>query len=82
MTLKFDRTKDGNISIIVYTGTNSHSFSYTELIGSLMDNEIIETDYSAEITAEEKVQIESLISEIRGIVTPDLKGDEPNLFDA
>lgn len=82
MTLKFDRTKEGDISICVYDGTVSHPFSYTELIKKLMDKEIIETDYSDVIKSDEKDQIEQLISEIRRIVNPDTKIDEPNLFNA
>lgn len=70
MTLKFDRTPNGDISICIYEGTNMRQFSYIELINKLMARENIESDFSEQITDEEKKQIEELLLEIKNIVNP------------
>lgn len=70
MTLKFDRTPNGDISICIYEGTNMRPFSYIELINKLMARENIESDFSEQITDEEKKQIEELLLEIKNIVNP------------
>ena len=77
MTLKFDKTPNGDISICIYEGTNILPFSYVELIKKIMANDIIETDYSSSITEDERKQIDELITEIRGVVHPKSESDAP-----
>lgn len=70
MTLKFDRTPNGDISICIYEGTNMRPFSYIELINKLIARENIESNFSEQINDEEKKQIEELLLEIKNIVNP------------
>lgn len=81
MTLKFDKTPNGDISICIYDGTNTLPFSYVELIKKIMANDVIETDYSSLITEDEYKQIDELIAEIRDVVHPKNESDAtPSLF--
>lgn len=81
MTLKFDKTPNGDISICIYDGINTLPFSYVELIKKIMANDVIETDYSSLITEDEYKQIDELIAEIRNVMHPKSESDAtPSLF--
>lgn len=81
MTLKFDKTQTGDISICIYDGTHTIAFSYVELIKKIMANEVIETDYSSSIKEDERKQIDELLIEIKGIAFPKSgKDTSPTLF--
>lgn len=65
--MKLYFSKDGQSDIVVKmsTGTVVEEFSYVDMIKNLMlDNKFDDTEYSEDITDEEKGRIETMLSSI------------------
>lgn len=67
MNLKFSKNASRDIEVLVQDGTEQKPFSYIEMIKSLLDRECLKTEFTVEISEEEKEQIEQLIGRIRQI---------------
>lgn len=67
MNLKFSKNASRDIEVLVQDGTEQKPFSYIEMIKSLLDRESLKTEFTLEISEEEKEQIEQLIGRIRQI---------------
>lgn len=75
MKLKFQKTENGDIAAYILDDTEQLDFSYTKMIEALMDGQLIECDYSDNMSEEEKVQIESLTSDIYNKIHTDENGN-------
>ena len=80
MKLKFNKTVDGNISVVILNGTTQDVFSYVKMISALLDGEHIECEFGERITQEEQDQINSLNDAIWKKVHSEGEPGEMSLF--
>lgn len=67
MNLKFSKNATKDIEVLVQIGTNQKPFSYIDMIKSLLTGETLDTEFSEDISGDEKKQIEELIGKIKNI---------------
>ena len=67
MNLKFSKNATKDIEVLVQIGTNQKPFSYIDMIKSLLAGETLDTEFSEDISENEKKQIEELIGKIKNI---------------
>ena len=67
MNLKFSKNATKDIEVLVQIGTNQKTISYIDMIKSLLAGETLDTEYSEDISGDEKKQIEELIGKIKNI---------------
>lgn len=65
MNLKFSKNATKDIEVLVQIGTNQKPFSYIDMIKSLLAGETLDTEFSEDISGDEKKQIEELIAILR-----------------
>lgn len=64
MKLNFTKNENSDAQVSVLDGNTTKVFSYTDLIKSLLNKEIVTCDFSADYTEEEKQQVNDLINNI------------------
>lgn len=67
MNLKFSKNATKDIEVLVQIGTSQTPFSYIDMIKSLLAGETLDTEFSEDISGDEKMQIEELIGRIKNI---------------
>lgn len=67
MNLKFSKNATKDIEVLVQIGTSQTTFSYIDMIKSLLAGETLDTEFSEDISGDEKKQIEELIGKIKNI---------------
>lgn len=67
MNLKFSKNATKDIEVLVQIGTNQNHFSYIDMIKSLLAGETLDTEFSEDISMDEKKQIQELIGKIKNI---------------
>lgn len=67
MNLKFSKNATKDIEVLVQIGTDQKTFSYIDMIKSLLAGETLDTEFSEDISRDEKKQIEELIRKIKNI---------------
>lgn len=67
MNLKFSKNATKDIEVLVQIGTSQTPFSYIDMIKSLLAGETLDTEFSEDISGDEKKQIEELIGKIKNI---------------
>jgi hypothetical protein len=82
MKLYFSKDSSNEIVVKMSISTVVEEFSYVEMIKNLLlDNNFDETDFSAEITADEKGRIETMLSSINESVEEEEEGEgEGDIF--
>jgi hypothetical protein len=81
MKLYFSKDNSNEIVVKMSTSTVVEEFSYVEMIKNLLlDNNFDDTDFSAEITEEEKGRIETMLSSITESVEEEEEEDQEDLF--
>lgn len=68
MKIHFNKTADGSIEATTYNGVDNISFSYTDLISSMMKNEPVDFEFLGDFDEEEKQQVLKLKNDINSIV--------------
>lgn len=67
MNLKFSKNATKDIEVLMQIGTSQPPFSYIDMIKSLLAGETLDTEFSEDISGDEKMQIEKLIGRIKNI---------------
>lgn len=67
MNLKFSKNATKDIEVLMQIGTSQTPFSYIDMIKSLLAGETLGTEFSEDISGDEKMQIEKLIGRIKNI---------------
>lgn len=67
MNLKFSKNATKDIEVLMQIGTSQKPFSYIDMIKSLLAGETLDTEFSEDISGDEKKQIEELIGKIKNI---------------
>lgn len=67
MNLKFSKNATKDIEVLVQMGTSQTTFSYIDMIKTLLAGETLDTEFSEDISGDEKKQIEELIEKIKNI---------------
>ena len=79
MKLKFQKTDGGDIAAYILDDKEQLDFSYVKMIGALLDGQLLECEFSEDMTPEEKEQIKNLNSDIYNKIHTDENGN-PRLF--
>ena len=79
MKLKFQKTDGGDIAAYILDDKEQRDFSYVKMIGALLDGQLLECEFSEDMTPEEKEQIKNLNSDIYNKIHTDENGN-PRLF--
>lgn len=80
MNLKFSKNESKDVEVQVQNGTSQQAFSYIEMIKSLLKGENLTTEFSEDMTDEEKRQINELVNKIKSIASVPKEG-ALDLFD-
>lgn len=71
MKLKFDKSVNGEISVVINEGTESFDFSYITLIKGMLNKQALSCEFSGTVEEEEQKQILELIADINKLAKPD-----------
>ena len=81
MKLYFSKDSSNEIVVKMSNSTVVEEFSYVEMIKNLLlDNNFDDTDFSDEITEDEKDRIETMLSSINESIEEEEEGEEKGIF--
>ncbi len=64
MVLNFTKSENLDAQVCILNGTTQQPFSYTDLIKSLLNNEVVTCEFSENYSLSEMEQIKELINKI------------------
>lgn len=68
MILNFTKDENQDSQVNILEGNDFNTFSYTELIKALLNNEKVTCEFAEDYSSDEKEQVKALVDEINKIV--------------
>lgn len=65
MKLKFEKSENGDINVLIQKGTTMESFSYLEMLRQLLDNNVVDEPDFIGFEEIEKDRIKELLNKIK-----------------